>query len=381
MALFKKSSSTIDLREEEFTEAASLKIDEEAGVIRDVKILGRQSKKGHEYSESAIQQAAKLYEGLEVNLNHPKGNASEVRDIADGWGQLKNVHVGTDGAYGDLHYLKEHAQTPVIIERVKRGMRIGLSHNARGNAATRGGKKIVESVAQAYSVDLVSRPATSDSLFESESATVSEIIEANKGSESKALPILEAFVADPMAGQQMAKAPVAMPQQGMQQGIQQGEVQLLAGLKAAMNALMDSGSLTLDEVLDIIKKSVGSEAPKDGEEPDEDEDEKMFTDPEKKKKFEESVSAAVDAKLTPLTEQMATVSKELSARKLLESFNTSPAVVGAEKFKTLLEAADEAAMKTLVESWPPALRGANRPAAQLNGAADKKTPRLIHARR
>ena len=46
-------------------------IDEENGVIRNVKILGKVSKNKREYSEQSRDDAAKCYEGIGVNVDRP----------------------------------------------------------------------------------------------------------------------------------------------------------------------------------------------------------------------------------------------------------------------------------------------------------------------
>jgi hypothetical protein len=88
--------------------------------------------------------------------------------LVEGWGIIRNARVGSDGAYGDLHYLTKHPSTPWLLERIERQMQIGLSHNARGKSRLAGGREIIESVPVVFSIDLVSRSATTTSLFESE---------------------------------------------------------------------------------------------------------------------------------------------------------------------------------------------------------------------
>lgn len=146
------------------------RIDRANGVIRGVKILGRSSRNGREYSTEAMQEAAKLYEGVAVNLNHPsRATPNASRPVEDGIGWLENVRVRADGVYGDLAVLKSHPRAESIFEFAERNPgRFGLSHNAAGNVVTRNGRQIVESVDAVRSVDLVQNPATNQSLFESE---------------------------------------------------------------------------------------------------------------------------------------------------------------------------------------------------------------------
>ncbi len=158
-------------------------VDREAGVIRNVKILGNASKNGREYSEGAKKDAAKIYEGLGVNLNHPDRGDKRDRDVEDGCGWLESVHVEPDGVYGDLHYFKTHPQASLIAEAAERKPdRFGLSHNADGRVVRQGNKNVVESIVSVKSVDIVQNPATNKSFFESEdlvNTTVKKILESH----------------------------------------------------------------------------------------------------------------------------------------------------------------------------------------------------------
>lgn len=199
----KKRPLTIDLLETAY--GGDLKVDEDAGVIRGVKILGRESgNKGQsgnprEYSPKAIRQAVKLYEGLPVNFNHPNRQTPGVeRAVEDRGGWLESVRESADGGIeGDLHYLKSDPRSAKVVEAAKRKPELfGLSHNARGNEVVRGGKSIVESIDLVRSVDIVTRPATTNSLFESEDVVekpLKELIEAlDEKHEGRAL-LLEAL--------------------------------------------------------------------------------------------------------------------------------------------------------------------------------------------
>jgi hypothetical protein len=113
--------------------------------------------------------AAALYEGVTVNIDHDRKEPYRERGMQERFGFLKNIRVADDGraVYGDLHYLKSHSYAPVFIEHVERFPdKLGLSHNADGRDARRGGKRVVESIVKVNSVDLVQQPA-SGTLFES----------------------------------------------------------------------------------------------------------------------------------------------------------------------------------------------------------------------
>ena len=116
-----------------------------------------------------MKQAAKAYDNLGVNLNHPTKVAGTERSVSDGIGWLESIQIKPDGVYGDLHYFKEHPQSGLIAEAAERNpKRFGLSHNAEGRMERRDGKNVVESIETVHSVDIVQNPATNSSLFESE---------------------------------------------------------------------------------------------------------------------------------------------------------------------------------------------------------------------
>jgi hypothetical protein len=151
-----------------FTDSPS--VDRDAGIIRGVKVLGRQSRNGREYSDQALHDAARLYEGIGVNLNHadtPEGHKN--RSVEAGFGWLADVAVRPEGVFGDLHFFKSHPQAAMIVEAAERNpRRFGLSHHAEGRVANSHGKSVVESIERVRSVDLVQNPATNSGLFESE---------------------------------------------------------------------------------------------------------------------------------------------------------------------------------------------------------------------
>ena len=110
----------------EITYSDAPRVDREAGVIRGVRILGRVSRNGREYSSAALAQAARLYEGLGVNLNHSERRQSDgARDVEDGFGWLEGIDVRPDGVYGDLHYFRAHPQADVIVEAALRNPNAG----------------------------------------------------------------------------------------------------------------------------------------------------------------------------------------------------------------------------------------------------------------
>ncbi len=155
---------------------AALRVDAATGVIRGVKILGLASRNGRRYSPAALENASPLYEGAKVNINHPKGVPNAPRDYQERIGVLRNVvfREGEEagGLYGDLHYNPRHALAEQLAWDAKHAPEnVGLSHNVLAVTARRGDGLVVESIEKVQSVDLVADPATTRGLFEQASAT------------------------------------------------------------------------------------------------------------------------------------------------------------------------------------------------------------------
>jgi hypothetical protein len=148
------------------------RLDEEAGVIRHVKILGEHSSNHRRYTKEAMAGATKLYEGMGVNLNHRfDGN----HQVGDAFGRIVNVVFESSGLWGDLQYLKSHPYAPVFVELAKRmPEQVGLSHMAEGKAKQEGLDLVVEEIKRVRSVDIVRYPATTRGLFESADLTDEE---------------------------------------------------------------------------------------------------------------------------------------------------------------------------------------------------------------
>lgn len=143
------------------------RIDENAGVIRGVKILGRKSANGREYTREAVRAAVGKYEGRSVYTDH-RTDANNPRSVRDKFGWFENVKPdANDELFGDFHYLKSHAMAAPTLEAARRRPDLfGFSHDAVGRAKPGSNDTIIESIDEVNSVDLVSDPATVNSLFE-----------------------------------------------------------------------------------------------------------------------------------------------------------------------------------------------------------------------
>jgi hypothetical protein len=160
----------LNLREDVHCDSSHLDVDAEAGIVRNVKVLGLESKNGRRYEREAVKEAASKYEGCFVNVDHPAATDSAgPRPYAARFGRLKNVREDADGGLrGDVHFNPEHTFAKSFVWFAKNDPgAIGLSHNALGEVAEgEDGTLIVSKVVEVYSVDLVADPATTQGLHE-----------------------------------------------------------------------------------------------------------------------------------------------------------------------------------------------------------------------
>ena len=239
----------------EITFSDTHSVDASAGVIRGVRVLGRVSRNGREYSDQALSEAARLYQGIGVNLNHADRREatrepSLERAVEAGFGWLEAVEVRADGVYGDLHFFKSHPQAAMIVEAAERNpRRFGLSHHAQGRVVRKGEKNVVESIERVRSVDMVQNPATNAGLFESKEIpmhkTIRQILTETHGGRFAALlqdPLLEQGAAAPLADT------------GLDLPADAGEDdQVVAAFKSMIDGVLDDASLDLKSRLAKIR--------------------------------------------------------------------------------------------------------------------------------
>lgn len=149
-------------------EPSAWRVDASAGAIRGVKVLGLCSRNGRIYTEEALKGGAQLYEGVKVNVNHPKGAPSAPRDYQDRLGTLRDIEYRAgEGLFGTLRFNPKHALAEQIAWDAEHAPgNLGLSHNVEARIVRRHGEMIVEAVLKVLSVDLVADPATTAGLFE-----------------------------------------------------------------------------------------------------------------------------------------------------------------------------------------------------------------------
>ena len=90
------TTATISILREDVSAGLDARVDRQAGVIRGVRVLGRISKNGREYTAEAVRNAVGLYEGRAVNLDHPD-SANRDRSVSSRIGWLSGVKQSSDG--------------------------------------------------------------------------------------------------------------------------------------------------------------------------------------------------------------------------------------------------------------------------------------------
>jgi len=150
----------------EVTAAVGGTVDEAAGVVRGVKILGTTSRNGRSYPPATLRAAVGKYEGMRVNIDHGR-TGSEPRSYASRIGRLANARIGEGGLFGDLHVNPKHPLGPQLLwDAAHSPGACGLSHNVEGRVVRKGDTDVVESIERVLSVDVVADPATTTGLYE-----------------------------------------------------------------------------------------------------------------------------------------------------------------------------------------------------------------------
>jgi hypothetical protein len=175
------------LQEYASSRGLALRVDRAQSLIRGVKILGLESRNGRSYVPEALEQAAALYEGAKVNVNHPRTSAAAPRDYQDRLGSIREVRFRPgEGLFADLAFNPKHALAEQLVWDAEHAPEnVGISHNVEARTARREGRTVVEAILKVQSVDLVADPATTSGLFE---AAESRDAATSATSEARGLP-------------------------------------------------------------------------------------------------------------------------------------------------------------------------------------------------
>lgn len=344
---------------------ATHQVDAAEGIIRNVKVLGRVSANGRRYSDRAMEDGVRLYEGIKVNIDHPPLEVpGQSRSYVDGFGDLRNLRFvkkssngsgQDDGVFGDLHFNRKHHLAEQLVEdAVRFPKNFGLSHNAKGNLTGAEGNEVVESLTVARSVDIVGRPATNKSIFESEGytmkkKTVKQILESNSQNKG-AIRLKNLLEQDP------AMMPVAAEPVEVDDGASGDEEVKNALAKAAAGIAKKavSGEMDKQEAMKKFKELIGlaekmeaggaeSEAGGDSNGGGDSND-----NGEETTAVSESIKEALD-ELRTERKQWQKERREAEVKTLIESRNVEAT---GPRVKALVECTDEEIRKELLDSWP-----------------------------
>ena len=151
-------------------EASPMTNDSDSGLISGVKILGLTSRNGRVYPPEVLREAAPLYEGAKVNVNHVAKEVARLpRDYRDRIGTVSNVvFKENSGLFADFHYNPNHAQAKQLLWDAHNAPgNVGFSHCVEAVYHQENDLSIIDKIVRVISVDLVADPATTNGLFES----------------------------------------------------------------------------------------------------------------------------------------------------------------------------------------------------------------------
>ena len=221
-----------------------------------------------------------------------------------------------------------HPFAPAILEAAEKNPTLfGLSHNAEGRTRRDNGSTLVEEIVRVRSVDLVSDPATTKSLFESEhkpvKKTIKDILETVFAGKAPQLAILE-DVAVAMPDAMSAEAEIAPEATA--------DEQMGIAFRGMVNGALDDESLDIPAKVGRIKEILKSQEKLMGTK----EETKPEDKPEEKPTAESVQIKALNADMVMLKEQIEQLKKlpvdEIKSGKLKKDEPEGKAAESAEQF-------------------------------------------------
>ena len=155
--------------------APDSRVDREAGVIRGAKVVGTVSRNGRTYPADLLRARFAVYEGAQVYADHDYAQlkTGRARPLGQWGGVIRGAHFRGDGVYADVHCLKETDAGRIILEAAARmPEKFGLSPFHQIESRKDGETEVVTAILDVWSVDAVTRPATTRTLFEAEDVTM-----------------------------------------------------------------------------------------------------------------------------------------------------------------------------------------------------------------
>jgi hypothetical protein len=326
---------------------APLEVDREAGIIKNVKILGYESKNGRRYTAEAMQRAKPLYEGVHVNIDHPhvlgKEKPDAPRSSYDRFGRLVNVrYLEGKGLVGDLEYLKSHPMADRVCEAAERMPDMfGLSHNAEGEGDTEDGVFVVHHIVDVRHVDLVPDAATNKSLSES------YVMPATTWNKKAFLEAAQKSDKLTDLDKEFVKTTLEMYEEGDDDGMDDHKTHVLKAVETLLNSEDDEAHEKVKALMNVIN-------PK----PEEEEEEEEEIEPGPDKTEKPHVPEGLAAENASLKEQIETLKNEKAlakhVRQLCEASNI-------QVDDTLIDAAVATGDAKKIKSFVESLKKINRP--------------------
>lgn len=178
------------------------RVDRGARVLRNVALTGRESKNGYRYSESALRNAARLYDHKPVFLDHadrPGGTANRsTRDLV---GSIINSRFEDGRVRSDVRVLDTESGRTFFALAEENTPGVGMSHVVLAHRSADGAT--VERIDDVLSVDVVVKPATTTTIRESDqNKTATDSADAEPGEvEVAAMESIQPSRDDSVAGQ------------------------------------------------------------------------------------------------------------------------------------------------------------------------------------
>lgn len=256
----------ISIRDQCFFGAVDLdeRIDEQTGIIRDVKLVGLESENGYDYRQ-ALPSAPSLFENAPVFWKPHREDDEETRDDSEILAFVKNVrYVDSDGLRGDLHFFTTDPRYPKVIEYIRRFTdQIGLSQDTKGSGYRdeTTGLGIVQKFTKVNELVLTRNPAATTNLFDSKKGkrsmknpTITQVVSKMKiGSLRRKLCFHLLEMADPSLGSEVVQA----EDQDEPMEVSSPDAQK-AALKQLVNAILDDDGLTAEAMAAKIKTAITS---------------------------------------------------------------------------------------------------------------------------
>src|SRR5262245_11708950 len=173
------------------------RVDQEAGIIRRAKVVCTLSRNGRTYPPALLAERFGVYEGSQVYADHDYGQlkTGRARPLSQWGGVIRGATFEGGGVYADVHCLRETAAGRIILEAAARMPdRFGLSPmHLIDSVKDSDGRETVTAILECWSVDAVTRPATTRTLFEQDETMPDDVAAPMAPAAPPAPSVEEAF--------------------------------------------------------------------------------------------------------------------------------------------------------------------------------------------